>query len=172
MTASSANPPRLPWDRESVPGSTYWGAGLIIALLLLAGQIVYFEGTALSRNPTFRPGLERICRQLNCQLPAYKNPGEFTVLQGSLSALPDHSRLFRAVTRNRAAFAQPYPNLELALLDYAENPFARRVFRAQDYLLKTQAATSVMSPDAAAAISLNIAAPKTNVGGYTFKLID
>jgi len=76
------------------------------------------------------------------------------------------------VIRNRAAFAQPYPNLELALLDYAENPFARRVFRAQDYLLKTQAATSVMSPDATAAISLNIAAPKTNVGGYTFKLID
>ena len=117
-----------------MPGSTYWRAGLVIALLLLAGQIMYFEGTTLSRNPTFRPGLEKICRQLNCQLPAYKNPDEFAVLQGSLSALPDRSLLFRAVIRNRAAFAQPYPNLELTLLDYAENPFARRIFRPQDYL--------------------------------------
>ncbi|HEY8095047.1 MAG TPA: DUF3426 domain-containing protein, partial [Methylobacter sp.] len=66
MKASSANQP----DR----GGIYWRLGLVIALLLLAGQIVYFEGTALSRNPTFRPSLEKLCRQLNCQLPAYKNP--------------------------------------------------------------------------------------------------
>jgi len=132
---------------------------------------MYFEGTAFSRNPEFRPSLEKLCGQLNCQLPVYKNPDEFVVLQSSLSALPDRSQLFRAVTRNRAAFTQPYPSLELTLLDYAENPFARRIFRSQDYLINAQAATSAMRPDATAAISLNIAAPKTNVGGYTFKLI-
>lgn len=163
MKASSANQP----DR----GGIYWRVGLVIALLLLAGQIVYFEGSALSRNPAFRPSLEKLCRQLNCRLPVYKNPDEFAVLQGSLIALPDHSQLFRAVIRNRAAFAQPYPNLELTLLDYAENPFARRIFRPQDYLAKTQTATSAMFPDATAAISLNIAETKNKVGGYTFKLI-
>lgn len=163
MKASSANQP----DR----GGAYWRAGLVIASLLLAGQLVYFEGTAFSRNPEFRPGLEKLCGQLNCRLPVYKNPDEFVVLQSSLSALPDRSQLFRAVIRNRAAFAQPYPNLELTLLDYAENPFARRIFRPQDYLINAQAATSAMRPDATAAISQNIAAAKTNVGGYTFKLI-
>ncbi len=143
----------------------------MIASLLLLGQIVYFEGMPISRNPVFRASLEKLCGQLNCQLPAYKNPAEFAVLQGVLSALPDRSQQFRAVFRNRAAFAQPYPNLELTLLDYAENPFARRIFRPQDYLINAQAATSAMRPDATAAISLNIAAPKTKVGGYTFKLI-
>lgn len=126
---------------------------------------------AFCRNPAFRPSLEKICGQLNCWLPAYQNLAEFSVLQGSLSALPDHSQLFKTVIRNRAAFSQPYPNLELTLLDYAENPFARRIFRPQDYLAKAQAATSAMLPDATAAISLNIAAPKSKVGGYTFKLI-
>ena len=163
MKASSANQP----DR----GDAYWRSGLVIASLLLAGQTVYFEGTAFSRNPAFRPSLEKLYRQLNCRLPVYKNPAEFAVLQGSLSALPDRSQLFRTVIRNKAAFAQPYPNLELTLLDYAENPFARRIFRPQDYLAKTLPATSAMLPDATAAISLNIAPPKTKVGGYTFKLI-
>ncbi len=163
MKASSAN--------QQDRGGAYWRSGLVIASLLLAAQTMYFEGTAFSRNPTFRPSLEKLCSQLNCRLPAYKNPVEFTVLQGSLIVLPDRSQLFRAVIRNRAAFAQPYPNLELTLLDYAENPFARRIFRPQDYLPKAQAATSAMLPDATAAISLNIATPKTKVGGYTFKLI-
>jgi hypothetical protein len=168
LTASCANP----FDRKIVPGSAFWRSGLVLAALLLAGQIVYFEGTAISRNPAFRPSLEKLCGQLNCLLPAYKNPAEFAVLQGALSASPDRSLQFRAVIRNRAAFAQPYPNMELTLLDYAENPFARRIFKPQDYLPKTQAATSAMRPDATAAISLNIAAPKTKVGGYTFNLID
>jgi hypothetical protein len=76
------------------------------------------------------------------------------------------------VIRNRAAFAQPYPSLELTLLDYAENPFARRIFRPQDYLPKAHTARSGLLPDATLAIGLNIAAPETKVGGYTFKLID
>jgi hypothetical protein len=168
LKASSANP----FDRKIAPGSAFWRSGLVLASLLLLGQIVCFEGAAISRNPAFRLNLEKLCGQLNCRLPAYKNPAEFAVLQGSLSALPDRSQQFRTVIRNRAAFAQPYPNLELTLLDYAENPFARRIFRPQDYLTKAQAAPSAISPDSTAAISLNIAAPKTKVGGYTFKLID
>jgi len=170
LTASSANPP-LSWNRKIAPGNAYWRSGLVIAVLLLVGQIVYFEGMTICRNSAFRPSLEKLCGQLNCRLPVYKNPAEFAVLQGALSTLPDRSQQLRAVIRNRAVFAQPYPDLELTLLDYAENPFARRIFRPQDYLFNAQAATSAMRPDATAAISLNIAAPKTNVGGYTFKLI-
>jgi hypothetical protein len=160
----------LPWNREIVPGRSYWRIGLIVALLILGGQIVYFEGVTISRNPIFRSSLEKICRQLSCQLPAYENLDEFAVLQSSLSALPDRTQLFRAIISNRAAFAQPYPNFELTVLDYAGNPSARRIFRPQDYLPETLIG-SVMRPDASTIISLNIAALKTKVGGYTFELI-
>ncbi|TAK65213.1 DUF3426 domain-containing protein [Methylobacter sp.] len=171
MKASSAKPPCLPWNREIVPGKSYWRAGLIVALLILVGQIVYFEGVTISRNPVFRSSLEKVCRQLSCQLPAYENLDELIVLQSSLSALPDRNRLFRATIGNRAAFAQPYPNVELTLLDYAGNPSARRIFRPRDYLPETQVGSSVQ-PDASTVISLSIATLKTKVGGYTFKLID
>lgn len=85
--------------------------------------------------------------------------------------LPDRSQLLRVSISNQAAFAQPYPNLQLTLLDYAENPFSRRIFRPQDYLPEAPNATSTMLPGAITAISLNIAALKTKVGGYTLKLI-
>lgn len=163
MKASDVNQPAR--------SRTLWRSGLVIASLLLAGQIIYFEGMPFSQNPAIRPKLEKLCRQFNCRLPAYKNPAEFAVLQGSLSALPDRSQLFRAVTRNKAAFAQPCPNLKLTLLDYAENPFAQRIFKPQEYLTKHQAASSAILPDATAVINLNIAAPKIKVGGYTIEFI-
>jgi hypothetical protein len=144
---------------------------LTVALLILGGQIIYFEGDKLSKKPIIRLSLERICGQLNCKLPAYENLDEFAVLQSSLSALPEHNQLFKATINNQAAFAQPYPNIELTLLDYAENLSARRIFRPQDYLPETLPG-SVVQPGASAVISLNIAALKSKVGGYTFKLID
>lgn len=170
MKASSVNQPSLPWDSGITPGSAFWRSGLVIASLLFAGQIIYFEGMTFSRNPTFRPSLEKLCGQLSCQLPAYKNPAEFTVLQSSLAVLPDRSRLFSATISNKAAFTQPYPNLKLTLLDYAGYPSARRIFRPQDYLAQLPAASAIL-PGASTAISLNIAAPKSKVGGYTFELI-
>lgn len=159
-----------PWAREIAPGRNYWRVGLAAASLLLAWQTVYFEGAAFCRNPAFRPSLERLCQSLHCRLPAYKNPDEWDVLQNSLSALPDHSRLFSAVIRNRAAFSQAYPNLELSLHDYDGNLFASRIFRPQDYLHQAQIVNSVLRPGATETINLNLAAPKTQIGGYTFKL--
>ena len=160
-----------PWDYKIVPDNSYWGIGLVVALLLLAGQILYFEGATFTRNPVFRPHLEKICQRLDCRLPAYKNPAEFTLLQNSLSYLSDRRQLFRVVVSNRAAFAQPYPNLELTLRDYSGNPFAQRIFLPQNYLPKGRAATSVILPNATVEIRLNIAVPKTIIGGYTFELI-
>lgn len=169
-TAVSLPATDLPWSRENIVGSAYWRTGLIIGLLLLAGQIVYFEGYRFSQNPIFRPVLEKICAPLNCRLPVYKNLDEFAVLQGSFTDLPDHTRLFKAVITNQAAFTQAYPNIDLTLFDYTGKAFTHRVFKPQEYLPKDSITAPAMTADATTEISLNIAAPETKVGGYTFDL--
>ncbi len=172
-TESEAVPspiPQLPWNRENSRTSIHWRGGLIFGLLFFIGQLVYFEGYTFSQKPTFRPVLEKICAQLSCRLPAYKNLDEFTILQSSLSALPDHTHLFKAVISNQAAFTQTYPNITLTLLDYAGKPFTHRVFSAQEYLPKDSITTSAMISDATTEISLKIATPDTKVGGHTFEL--
>jgi predicted Zn finger-like uncharacterized protein len=161
---------QLPWNRENSGTSIHWRGGLIFGLLFFIGQLVYFEGHAFSQASTFRPVLEKICAQLNYRLPAYKNLDEFTVLQGSLSELPDHALLFRTVINNQAAFTQTYPNIKLTLLDYTGKPFTHRVFSAKEYLPKDSVTTPVMIPDATTEISLKIATPETKVGGHTFEL--
>ncbi len=160
----------LPWDKESKSGNAYWGAGLVIGLLLLIGQIVYFEGYAFSQNSAVRPVLAKLCRLINCQLPGYKNLDEFTLLHGSFTPLPDQNYAFKVVISNQAYFSQTYPNIKLTLLDYNGNAFAYRVFQPRDYLPEDSIET-LMAPDATTEFSLKISVPKTKVGGSTYELI-
>jgi predicted Zn finger-like uncharacterized protein len=161
---------RLPWDKVSMSGNAYWRTGLVIGLLLLIGQIVYFEGYAFTQNPAARPALAKLCQLINCQLPVYKNLDEFTLLHSSFTPLPDQNYALRVVISNQANFSQTYPSIKLTLLDYSGNAFAHRVFQPRDYLPEDSVAT-VMDADAITEISLKIAAPKTKVGGSTFDLI-
>jgi len=160
----------LPWETIKLPDTRHWGGALSVGVLLLIAQVVYFEGHAISQNQAFRPWLETLCSQLNCPLPAYKNLNEFTVMHGSFAVLPDHNYAFKAVISNQALFKQPYPNVKLTLLDFDGAAFAQRIFQPQDYLPAFSVATEI-DADAGAEINLNIAAPQTPVGGYTFELM-
>jgi predicted Zn finger-like uncharacterized protein len=161
----------LPWDKaSSMPGNTFWRPGLLIGLLILIGQIIYFEGYALTQNPAGRPGLAKLCQLIKCQLPVYKNLDEFSILHGSFTPLPDQNYAFRLVMSNQSAFAHPYPNIKLTLFDYSGNAFAHRIFQPRDYLPEVAVAQSIAA-DAITEISLKIAAPETKIGGSTYELV-
>lgn len=162
--------PALPWEKPVSTGHGYWGLGVLLGLLLLSGQAVYFEGRALSQNPKYRPGLENLCQHLGCRLPVYKNLDELTIVHGSFNRSPDQHYEFRVVINNQAAFAQPYPGINLTLLDYTGKPFTQRIFGPRDYLGKN--AEPALAADATLDINLKIAATATPIGGYTFDLTD
>ena len=159
----------MPWDK--VPGNVFWQAGLILGLLVLIGQFIYFEGYAISQNRAIRPFLSKLCQLAKCQLPVYKNPDEISVLDSSFTSLPDQNYLFRVVISNQANLSQNYPNIKLTLLDYNGNAFTHRIFHPRDYLAEDSVAT-VMAADAITEISLKIAAPEAKVGGTTIDLIN
>jgi predicted Zn finger-like uncharacterized protein len=161
---------RLPWDKATIRGNAYWKRGLVIGLLVLIAQTVYFEGYAFTQNPALRPGLAKLCELIKCQLPVYKNLDELSILHSSFTPLPDQNYAFKLVISNQASFSQTYPNIKLTLFDYSGNAFAQRVFQPRDYL-PVEAVASVMAADATIEISLKIAAPGTKVGGSTFDLI-
>lgn len=167
-TGATLNSEALPWEKEARSPSPYWRIGLVFSVLLLTGQVAFFKGDALARSERLRPGLEALCRQLDCRLPAYKNSAELAILRHSLSPLPDRTYLLRMIINNQATFMQPYPNITLTLLDYSGKPFTHRVFRPEDYLFS--AATASIAADDTVDIRLNIAATDTAIGGYRFDL--
>lgn len=161
----------LPWDSgKKRPDKPYWRLGLILGLILLVAQFVYFEGHALSQKPGLRNWAEKLCARLNCDLPAYQNIDELEVLHRSLTLLPDQNYAFKIVVSNQAPFRQKYPNINLTLLNFNGQAFAHRLLTPADYH-SDALGSGTIEADATTEIILKIAAPKTKVGGYDFDFI-
>jgi hypothetical protein len=174
-TASNTGQPpvaseRLPWEADKTPARINWFVGFVAGLLLLFGQIIYFEGYVFGQNATYRPQMEKICRWLGCHLPYYKSLNDFEVALGTLTPKADNSFVFKAIVINQAAFEQRLPNIKLSLLDFNEQLFAQRIFSPNEYLSSHQRASYAVAPEETIEASLNIAAPKTRIGGYNLDL--
>ena len=147
--------------------SPLWLTGILAGLLLLALQIIYFEGEAFAQKPTLRPWLEKICQQLNCQLPPYRNLNEIHILETTLDSKDPGRVVFNIVLTNQADFPQPNPNLKLTLVDYQGKIFAQRVFSADNY----HPSSTQLKPGQTVKIQLVIVKPGNPVGGYRFSLL-
>lgn len=145
-----------------------WRLGSVLAVLVLLGQVLYFEGGALIRRPLLRAGLQSICDRLACRLPPYKNLEEWTVSHGDLRLMPDKNYVFSAAITNQAAFPQACPDLKLVLLNFNGQAIAERIFTGRQY-----SAAASLATNETAEIRLTVIAPPepAKIGGYTFALL-
>lgn len=160
----------LPWEQARVTLSVYWSIALWLNLLLLLGQILYFEARGISQNPTLRPSLEKIASDLHQTLPLYQNVAELIVLHSRFEPQADNSRLLKLAIINQADFSQAYPKVKLSLLNEAGNLFSYRLFKPADYLPSALINTPLLA-DNSAEIELHIAAPQTAIAGYSVELL-
>lgn len=160
----------LPWEIEKAPISVNWYAGFMLGCLVLAGQLIFFETKNLTQNASYRPKLEIIANWFGYTLPAYQNINELELLQGSLGTNDGGKLWFKAAINNQAAFEQKLPNIELELLDNDGQVFAERIFVPKEYLANGSRTNFFIAPDETVQASLQIAMPKTSMGGYHFDI--
>ncbi|MDT4330965.1 DUF3426 domain-containing protein [Methylomonas sp. MED-D] len=145
---------------------SFWGYAALAMLVLLIGQMFYFEGAALSNRPSIRSILAAVCSAVHCQLPAYRNLKAMTFRQLNLQAGADRSYLLSGALSNHGLFPQAVPNLRLTLTDLSGNVIAERVFWAEQYF-----ESGMLYPDQTKPFRLQFAAPTTSVAGYALNLL-
>ena len=131
-----APPPPFMVERPR-PHRTLWALLSLLALLTLAGQVLYrYRAEVAAMVPATRAPLAAICLRLGCRVPLPRRPELMSIDSSELQADPRREGLISlsAVIHNRAGFAQDYPALELTLTDEADRPVLRRVLRPGDYL--------------------------------------
>ena len=86
--------------------------------------------------PAARQQIEAACAVLGCELRLPRRADLMSIESSDLQT--DTQRqgviVLNALLRNRAPFAQEYPDLELTLTDQGDQPLVRRVLRPGDYL--------------------------------------
>ena len=120
-----------------------WAVFATVAACGLALQAALaFRSEVAVLLPAARPQIEAACGLLGCDVRLPRRADLMSIESSDLQA--DTQRqgviVLNALLRNRAPFAQEYPDLELTLTDQGDQPLVRRVLRPDDYLQDKRAA--------------------------------
>ena len=171
-TANDAPPPFMAED-EPAGSRLLWALLVLSAAVALAAQAAYRYRTEIA---AYMPGaaapLEAACRLLRCQVPLPRRVELMSIESSDLQAEPrrDGVIVLNAVLRNRAAFAQDYPALELTLTDQADRPVLRRVLAPREYLDPAPGVAQGIPAGAEVSLRIYLDAGRRRATGYRLYL--
>ncbi|HTQ74229.1 MAG TPA: DUF3426 domain-containing protein [Burkholderiales bacterium] len=125
--------------RAPRPASRVWWIGSLLLLLALLAQGGYrYRGEIAVLVPETKPLLERMCAEFDCDVPLPRRAELLSIESSDLQADGSHPNVMvlTATLRNRAAFVQAYPALELSLTSAEGQTVARRVLLPKDYVVQ------------------------------------
>ena len=170
-SAEQAPAPRFgePADRSRVP--MLWGLGVSALLAALVVQAGYFKREALSHYPEARPLLESLCGVAGCELPPRRAPAEIRVEHREVRVHPSVPQALLISLRivNLAPFDQPYPVLELMLLNTDGKVVARRRFRPAEYLPAEPEYPQLMPTGVPIHLRMELVDPGEETTGFEFR---
>lgn len=164
-------------EDERVPAPQYrrwpWAIAAFLLLLILLAQAAYFFRVDLAaRQPGLKPALTAYCQLLRCSVPLPQKTDLMSIESSDLQADPAHENqiILNALLRNRAPYAQAFPNLELTLNDTLDKPLARRTFKPRDYLPPQENELAGLPPNRELSIKLYLNTAELRPTGYRLAL--
>lgn len=148
----------IPRETTEIPGYSKWAEGVmsspaspssgksaswpftltaLLLVLALCGQLTFhFRSEIAVTAPSLRPALATLSEAFGADMPLPQHADLVSIETSDLQADPARGKLLvlQATLRNRAAYGQAYPLLELSLTDTQDNAIARRVFQPSEYL--------------------------------------
>lgn len=152
-----------------------WAIASLLLLLTLIAQSAYFSRVDLAaRVPGLKPALVDYCRILNCAVPLPQHTDLISIESSELVADPANATQIslNALLRNRASYAQAFPDLELTLNDIDDKPLARRTFTPANYLPLAENEATGLPPNHEINIKLHLNTGSLKPSGYRLVLLN
>jgi predicted Zn finger-like uncharacterized protein len=141
---------------------------VLVAIVLLAAQVLYLQFDTWGKNPDIRPVYESLCPYLKCQLPVMRSLDEIRSKNLVVRANPDvpGELMVDALIVNQARFAQPFPVIELRFSSMEGRPIAARRFKPEEYLAGELKGATMFAPMTPVHIALAVEDPGTDAVSY------
>lgn len=158
--------------REPVPRRARRGewTALVVLALALAIQLFFSQRAQLAADERWRPLVLAACNAFGCSVPAWREPGAFSMLSRDVIAVPGRPGVLRvqASFRNDAAWPQAWPMLVLTLSDAEGRKLGARRFLPRDYL-GTAPQDALLAPAQATQLAFDIIEPAPGVVAFDFR---
>ena len=178
---SKLHPKRRSWpwavdenEFQPKPRSWPWTVMAFLLLMTLLMQATYFFRTDLAAQlPSLKPALTSYCQILRCSVPLPKHPDLIGIESSELQADSVHEDqiTLNVLLRNRASYAQAFPNLELTLNDSQDKPLARRLFIPADYLPEAETEAAGLPSNRELSVKLHLNTGDLKPSGYRLVLL-
>lgn len=150
-----------------------WLLGALLLLLALLAQAAYhYRSAIVVLVPEAKPYAAALCATLGCELPLPRRIELMSIEASDLQAdttNPD-VMVLTATLKNRAAFEQQLPSLELTLTDAQDQQVVRRVLAPRDYVGKAANAQAGFAANTEIAIKVFIEGSQVKATGYRLYL--
>ena len=123
-------------DRPNPLAGFVWFIVALSFLFLLGLQVRTYFVDRYAQDERFRPYLSLFCSVAACELPARRDTYSFSITHTRVELHPDVPGALNITVKlvNQAGFSQPYPDLQLTLIDRVGRVIGRRTFSPDSYL--------------------------------------
>lgn len=150
-----------------------WSLAGLAGLAILVVQAAYvFRAELAAAEPDLRPHLQEMCSLLDCDIPLPRKADLVGIETSDLHPDPQQKNLLVLVAtlKNRAPFAQEYPQLELTLTDTHDQPMVRKVFAPAEYLAQDADVRAGFAANGDLVVTLWLDATGIGASGYRLYL--
>ena len=143
--------------------------GAIALAIIFLGQISYWQDI----NILPRSWVNSFCKPLGCDDKNKRNVEAIKILNRNIYTHPNVKKALMITTSfvNQAQTAQPYPLLQISLLDTQGKIVAIRRFSPKDYLVNKSLVDTLMSPNQPVGARLEVLDPGSKVIAYEFEFL-
>jgi hypothetical protein len=149
-----------------------WITAALVIAVVVAFEVAEFQGEPLLERAPLRSAMERLGLREPPSAAPFRDLGRIHVVSRELRShptQPGHLRLSATIV-NRAARSQPWPDLEVTLLDAAGQQVTQRRFSPAEYLAEggaaDRAARGGMAPQAYLPLVLELEDPGRQAVGF------
>ena len=150
----------------------FWLLGVVVLGLLLPLQYVYFYSSELALHPSLAPYVTKACEVMGCTIKPWQ---DVNLMELSNPVVQPHHKYENALhievtLINRAQQAQPFPRMEISLIDRQGAVISRRQFLPKHYLEPAQSNT-LMHPNVAIPVKIEVTHPSDRTEGHEIRLL-
>jgi predicted Zn finger-like uncharacterized protein len=154
--------------------SLIWGLCALILILGIAAQLAWFNRDyLLARYPELKPWAQQLCERLDCVLLRHRNLSAIHLLNRDVRKHPLFSGtlLVNATMANRSDRVQPFPGIQLVLLDTNGHMKAYREFRPDEYLDASIGVDDGMQPEQPVHFVLEVTGSTAGAVSFEFRFL-
>jgi len=163
-----------PAQTRSRAATLFWSAGMIVLLISLAMQVLWFNRDRIySHYPRLVPVAGRICEYFGCRVFRQLDTSRIVMLNRDVREHPRflNALLINATIENRSVQVLPYPDIRLVLYDTNGIVSGYRQFTPHEYLGEDVAIEDGMKPDAPVHIILEIGGAGGDAVSFEFHFV-